>query len=57
MEFLWVLLILFIICPPAAAIIGVLVGLVGMIAAPFLLWGAYRSYRSMYHNDDDNDKF
>lgn len=57
MEFLWVLLILFIICPPVAATLGVLVGLVGMIATPFLLWGAYRSYRSMYHDDDNNDKF
>ena len=56
MEFLLILLIIFILCPPLGAALGLLVGLVGIVVTPFLLWGVYRSYKSMYHDDDENDK-
>lgn len=48
MEFLWVLLILFIVCPPLGAVVGLFVGLVGMILTPILLWVAYQSDKSMH---------
>lgn len=50
MEFLWVFLILFILCPPLGAAVGLLVGLAGLFVTPFVLWAAYKSDKSM-HND------
>lgn len=43
MEFLWVLLILFIIFPPLGAVVALLIGLIGMIVTPIALWMAYKS--------------
>lgn len=43
MEFLWVLLILCIVCPPLGFGLCLLVGLVGMIVTPIALWMAYES--------------
>ena len=57
MEFLWILLIVFIVCPPLGAALGLFVGVVGLFATPFILYAAYRSYKSMYHDDDENDKW
>lgn len=48
MEFLWVLLILFIVFPPLGAALGFLVGLVGLFVMPFVLWVAYESDKSMH---------
>lgn len=57
MEFLFILLIVFIVCPPLGAALGLFVGVVGLFATPFILYAAYRSYKSMYHDNDDNDKW
>ena len=43
MEFLWVLLILFIVFPPLGAVVALLVGLIGMIVTPIALLMAYEN--------------
>lgn len=48
MEFLLILLILFIVCPPLGAAVGLLVGLVGLFVTPFVLWVAYKSDKSTH---------
>lgn len=52
MEFLWILLIIFIIFPPLGAGIGLFVGLVGLIVSPILIWLAYRSDKSMHDGEE-----
>lgn len=48
MEFLWVLLILFIVFPPLGVALGLLVGLAGLFVMPFVLWVGYKSEKSMH---------
>ena len=54
MEFLFILLIVFILCPPLGAALGLLIGLVGMLVAPFLIYVAYKSDKSTWN--DHNKK-
>lgn len=51
MEFLWILLIIFIAFPPLGAGIGLFVGLVGLIVSPILVLLAYIGYRNMYDGE------
>lgn len=50
MEFLLILLIIFVLCPPFGAALGLLVGLFGIIVTPFLIWVAYRSDKSTWND-------
>ena len=50
MEFLFILLIVFILFPPLGAVLGLLVGLVGIIVTPFLIYVAYKSDKSTWND-------
>lgn len=52
MEFLWILLIIFIFCPPLGASIGLFVGLVGLIVSPILVLLAYIGDRNIHEGDE-----
>lgn len=52
MEFLWILLIIFVVCPPVGAVVGLFVGLVGLVVSPILIWLAYRSDKSMHDGEE-----
>lgn len=57
MTFLWILFLLLFICPPVGIIICLLVGFVGLLAAPIVIFLAWRSDHDMWSDDDDEDDF